>query len=317
MPARTRVSHVSPASACAGGSARLVASVTRHRGEKPGADPQRRAHAPGRDDQAADGGADGEAERERDVQQRVAGVELAVGLERGGHRRARQRAADEREDPVRRGQNEHEDQPRRRGQQRQRREDRGLGEVERRQYATDAEAVELRGGGRSDERGDQQRAQPQAGRGQRAVRVIEDHQAERDRAKAPAELVERVGGRQPPEGGVAKRAERDHSGGLSDQVTDALTLRRRSDTPLKRAHPSLRPGWRTLLGAWCAPKSDYDLMFIPAPSLEVPCLGAPLERSPSAAHRNRRRDRGNHTYVRKGVFRFSKGNCMPTSARFV
>ena len=52
--------------------------------------------------------ADREAQRERDVEQRVAGLELAVGLERRGDRRARQRAPDEREDPVRRGQHEHE-----------------------------------------------------------------------------------------------------------------------------------------------------------------------------------------------------------------
>ena len=53
--------------------------------------------------------------------------------------------------PSDRGQHEHERQPRRRREQRQRREDRGLGEVERRQHAADADAVELRGGRRSDE----------------------------------------------------------------------------------------------------------------------------------------------------------------------
>ena len=230
MPARTRASHDSPASACAGGSARLVASVTVMAAKSPAL-----THSPAATPQVAmtrpPMAGPMAKESENDTFSSVLpGLELAVGLERGGDRPARQRAPDEREDPVRRGQDEHEREPRRRGEQRQRREDRGLGEVERRQHAADAEAVELRGGRRSDEGGDQQRAQPQRRRGQSAVRVVEDQQAERDGPEAPTELVERVGGGQAAEAGMAQGAERDHSGGLSDRVPDGLILRRDPDT---------------------------------------------------------------------------------------
>ena len=255
-----------------------------HRGEQPRAHPQRRAHAPGRDDQATDGGADGEAERERDVQERVARVELAVGLEGGGHCTARQRAADERQDAVRRREGEHEREPRRGRQQRQRREDRGLDQVERGQHAADAEAVELRGGRRSDDGGHQQRAQPQGGRGQCAVRVVEDQQAERDGPEAPPELVERVGGSQAAEAGMAQGAKRDHSGGLSDRVPDGLMLRRRPDMPA-RGRPfnaltrALWPGWRNLRVRRKTPR-EISRRDVHCPAPFASCL--PSERPPRA-----------------------------------
>ena len=149
---------------------------------------------------------------------------VACRLQRRGHSGAGQRPADEGEGPVRGGQNEHEDQQGRRGHQRQRREDRGLGDVEGRQYAPNAETVELRRGGGTDESGINS---VQIQRPVIASALWVRSKTTRPSATVPnpqpsSLSVQEVADR--AEGGVAKRAERDHAGWLSDRCpADTLT----------------------------------------------------------------------------------------------
>ena len=105
-PARRRVSQPSLGVGMGGRQRSARRQRDGHGGENGRADPQPGADAEGGDDESAERRADREAHREGDVEQRVAGLELAVGLQRRGHGGAGQRAPDQGEDAVDRGQHE-------------------------------------------------------------------------------------------------------------------------------------------------------------------------------------------------------------------
>ena len=186
-------------SLCSPGRWRQVAIRSGDDGEGRGVDGEGGLDADLLDEQAAEGGAADARDGEADVQQPVAGPELARGLQDGVDGAAGEPARGEHEDAVDQREREHERQRERPREQRQEAEADGLADVERGEHAPQRELVQAgRQRGRR-ERGDELRRDEQRRRGERVLGLAVHEDRERDETDVVADRVQRVGGEQPPE----------------------------------------------------------------------------------------------------------------------
>ena len=171
----------------------------RHRVEGGGVEQQRGLHAEAADDEPGEARADRGAGGEGDVEQGVAGPQLAGRLEQRDDHRPGQRAPGEGEGAVDRRQRDHRGEREVVGEQGETGERGGLAAVDHRQREARRRPLAAGDEQRRQQGGEEAGAEEEAGRRQGAVGAFEDEDREGDDAHPVAELVDRVAGRQASE----------------------------------------------------------------------------------------------------------------------